>query len=154
MEKLLAGDQTAAPADARVERDAQGRIVSVSQTLSPGGTAAADAPKLALGEGLRTRLGEACDWLTNRNISLARAHGIGLEETYAFDQDEGRLELIFSDGRKIVANGQLLGSFDPVRHDMCLLHQCIELTASARRGCHAPEQLFAVAFQRCFFHSG
>lgn len=114
MEKLLAGDQNAAPADARVERDAQGRIVSVSQTLSPGGTAAADAhPKLVLGEGLRTRLGEACDWLANRNISLARTHGIGLEETYAFDQDEGRLELIFSDGRKIVANGQLLGSFDP-----------------------------------------
>jgi hypothetical protein len=114
MEKLLAGDQNAAPADARVERDAQGRIVSVSQTLSPGGTAAPDAhSKLVLGEGLRARLAEACDWLTNRNISLARTHGIGLEETYAFDQDEGRLELIFSDGRKIVASGQLLGSFDP-----------------------------------------
>lgn len=114
MEKLLAGDQNAAPADARVERDAQGRIVSVSQTLSPGRTAAPDAhPKLVLGEGLRARLGEACDWLTNRNISLARTHGIGLEETYAFDQDEGRLELMFSDGRKIVVHGQLLGSFDP-----------------------------------------
>ncbi|WKA28934.1 DUF6882 domain-containing protein [Bradyrhizobium roseum] len=114
MEKLLAGDQNAAPPDARVERDAKGRIVSVSQTLSPGGTAATDAhPKLVLGEGLHARLGEACDWLTNRNISLARAHGIGLEETYAFDQDEGRLELIFSDGRKIVASGQLIGSFDP-----------------------------------------
>lgn len=113
MEKLLAGDQTAAPADARIERDAQERIVSVSQTLSPGGSAPEVHPRLELGEDLRSRLGEACDWLTNRNIALARTHGLGLEETYAFDQDDGRLELIFSDGRKIVANGQLLGSFDP-----------------------------------------
>jgi len=113
MEKLLAGDQNPAPADARVERDAQGRIVSVSQTLSPGGPAADVHPKLVIGEGLRARVSEACDWLTNRNIALARTHGIGLEETYAFDQDEGKLELIFSDGRKIIANGQLLGSFDP-----------------------------------------
>lgn len=115
MEKLLAGDQSAAPADARIERDAQGRVISVSQTLSPGGTAAPDVdhPRLVLGESLRSRLRGACDWLTSRNISLARMHGIGLEETYAFDQDEGRLELIFSDGRKIMASGQLLGSFDP-----------------------------------------
>ncbi len=113
MEKLLAGDQTAAPADARVARDAQGRIVRVSQTLSPGEAAPQVHPRLVPGEGLRTRLGEACDWLTDRNISLVRMHGIGLEETFAFDQDEGRLELIFSDGRKILARGQLLGSFDP-----------------------------------------
>ena len=111
--KLLAGDQNAVPADARVERDAQGRIVSVSQTLSAGEPATDDHPKLVIGEGLRVRVSEACDWLTNRNIALARTHGVGLEETYAFDQDERRLELIFSDGRKIVANGQLLGSFDP-----------------------------------------
>lgn len=113
MDKLLAGDQNAAPADARVERDAQGRIVAVSQTLSPGGSAPDVHPKLVLGDALRSRVSEACDWLTSRNISLARTHGIGLEETYAFDQDDGRLELIFSDGRKIVARGQLLGSFDP-----------------------------------------
>lgn len=113
IQKLLAGDQNAAPADARVERDAQGRIVTVSQTLSLGESAPEVHPRLVLGESLRTRVSEACDWLTSRNISLARGHGIGLEETYAFDQDDGKLELIFSDGRKIVAKGQLLGSFDP-----------------------------------------
>ena len=113
MEKLLAGDPNAAPADARVERDARGRVVSVSQTLSPGGPTTDGHPKLVVGEALRNRVSEACDWLTERNISLAGMHGVGLEETYAFDQDEGRLELIFGDGRKIVARGQLLGSFDP-----------------------------------------
>jgi hypothetical protein len=115
LEKLLAGDQNAAPADARVERDAQGRIVSVSQTLSAGGsTSTPDThPRLILGEGLGARLSGACDWLTNRNVFLAREHGVGLEETYAFDQDRGKIELTFADGRKIVASGQLLGSFDP-----------------------------------------
>lgn len=114
VDRLLAGDQNAAPADARVERDAAGRIVTVRQTLSPGGSAPdVDHPRLVLSEGFRVRLNEACDWLTNRNMSLARNHGVGLEQTYAFDQDDGRLELIFSDGRKIVASGQLLGSFDP-----------------------------------------
>jgi hypothetical protein len=111
--KLLAGDQNAAPADARVERDAQGRIVSVSQTLSAGRSTPDVHPRLILGEGLAAHLSEACSWLTNRNVFLAREHGVGLEETYAFDQDQGKLELIFGDGRKIAASGQLLGSFDP-----------------------------------------
>jgi hypothetical protein len=112
--RLLAGDQNAAPPDARIERDATGRVVSVSQTISslPGSKPAVH-PKLVLCEGLRPRLREARDWLTNRNISLARTHGIGLEQTYVFDQDEGTLELIFSDGRKIITKGQILGSFDP-----------------------------------------
>jgi hypothetical protein len=113
LEKLLAGDQNAAPADARVERDAKGRIVSVSQTLSAGRSTPGSHPRLILGEGLGARLSGACSWLTDRNVVLAREHGIGLEETYAFDQDLGKIELTFADGRKIVANGQLLGSFDP-----------------------------------------
>lgn len=116
LEKLLAGDQNAAPADARVERDAQGRIVRVSQTLSSGRSTPDLHPKLILGEGLTARLSEACNWLTNRNVFLAREHSVGLEETYAFDQDQGKIELTFGDGRKIVANGQLLGSFDPRGH--------------------------------------
>ena len=114
IEKLLAGDQNAAPADARLERDAQGRVVSISQTISslPGSKPAVH-PRLVLREDLRPRLREARDWLKQRNISLARTHGIGLEETFVFDQDEGTLELIFSDGRKIIARSQILGSFDP-----------------------------------------
>lgn len=143
MERLLAGDPNAAPADARVERDAQGRIVSVSQTLS-GGPATNVHPKLVIGEGLGARVREACDWLANRNIALARMHGIGLEQTYAFDQDEGRLDLIFGDGRKISARGQLVGSFDPrdrsflwawanpsIRHD--LLEDAQRAQAEGRR---------------------
>ena len=71
MERLLAGDQNAAPADAHVERDAQGRMVSVSQTLSPGGTAAPDIdhPRLVLGEGLRGRLGDACAQAMNELLA-------------------------------------------------------------------------------------
>lgn len=114
--KLLEGDQSAAPPDARIERDAEGRIVSVSRTLKsdiPAPTGPDIYPSLVLGESIRPRLSEACDWLTSRNISLAREHGIGTETSCVFDQGEGTFEMIFSDGRKIVANAQFLGSYDP-----------------------------------------
>lgn len=114
--KLLEGDQSAAPPDARIERDAQGRIVSVSRTLRsdiPAPSGPDNYPRLVLGESIRPRLSEACDWLTSRNISLAREHGIGTETSCVFDQGEGTFEMVFSDGRKIVANVQFLGSFDP-----------------------------------------
>lgn len=113
--KLLDGDQSAAPADARIERDAQGRVVSVSRTLKsdiPVPSGPDIYPKLVLGENLRPRLREACDWLTSRNISLARERGIGTETSGVFDQGEGTFEMAFSDGRKIIANVQFLGSFD------------------------------------------
>jgi hypothetical protein len=112
--KLLAGDQNAAPADAEIERDAQGRIVSVKQTLSAGDDGPPSrSPNMVLDEGLKHGLREASVWLTNANIALARNYGVGLEETFAFDQDEGKLELLFADGRKLLASAQLIGSFDP-----------------------------------------
>jgi hypothetical protein len=52
----------------------------------------------------------------SRYIALARNYGVGLEETFAFDQDEAKLELLFADGRKLVASAQLIGSFDPRDH--------------------------------------
>lgn len=60
LEKLLAGDQNAAPAQASVERDAQGRIVEVSQTLSSGRSTPDLHPKLIVGEDLGARLSGAC----------------------------------------------------------------------------------------------
>lgn len=114
LRKLMAGDQDAAPPGAKVERDAQGRIISVQQTLS---LAEDDAdapahPPLAT-DGLTTRLHAACDWLSNRNIALARERGIGLERDYAFDQETGRLVLKFGGRKTLAAQGQILGSFDP-----------------------------------------
>lgn len=115
LQKLLAGDQSVAPPNAKVKRDAQGRIVEVVQALSLARNDP-DAPAYAApGEvdGLTARLSGACDWLTARNIALARDWGIGLERDYAFDQETGRLALKFEGRRTIGAHGQILGSFDP-----------------------------------------
>lgn len=115
LQKLLAGDQSVAPPNAKVKRDAKGRIVEVVQALSLAKDDP-DAPAYPTpGEvdGLAARLSAACDWLTNRNIALARDWGIGLERDYSFDQETGRLALKFGRRRTIAAHGQVLGSFDP-----------------------------------------
>lgn len=115
LRKLMAGDQDAPPPGAQVERDTQGRIISVQQTLS----LAKDAPDtpahppLAATDSLTARLDAACDWLSNRNIALARDRGIGLERDYAYDQETGRLVLKFGGRKTLAAHGQILGSFDP-----------------------------------------
>ncbi|WP_186456726.1 DUF6882 domain-containing protein [Sphingomonas suaedae] len=114
----MAGDQDVAPPNAKVKRDAQGRIVEVVQELSLARDDP-DAPAYsAPGEvdGLTARLSAACDWLTARNIALARDWGIGLERDYTFDQEAGRLVLKFGGRRTIAAQGQILGSFDPRDH--------------------------------------
>lgn len=115
LRKLMAGDQDAAPPGAKVERDAQGRIISVQQTLSltEDNPDAPAHPPLATTDGLTARLDAACDWLSNRNIALARERGIGLERDYAYDQDIGRLILKFGGRKTLAAHGQILGSFDP-----------------------------------------
>lgn len=115
LRKLMAGDQNAAPPGAKVERDAQGRITSVQQTLSlaEDNPDAPAHPPLAATNGLTARLNAACDWLANRNIALARERGIGLERDYAYDQETGRLVLKFGGRKTLAAHGQILGSFDP-----------------------------------------
>lgn len=115
LRKLMAGDQDAAPPGAAVERDAQGRITVVEQSLSlaQDDPDAPAYPPLAPADGLRPRLDAAGDWLVKRNIQLARDWGVGLERDYAFDQETGRLVLKFGGRRTIAAQGQILGSFDP-----------------------------------------
>lgn len=115
LRKLMAGDQDAAPPGAEVERDAQGRITRVQQTLSLAEDKpdAASHPPLAAVDSLTARLNAACDWLSNRNIALARDRGIGLERDYTYDQETGRLVLKFGGRKTLAAHGQILGSFDP-----------------------------------------
>lgn len=115
LRKLMAGDQDAAPPGATVERDALGRVIRVDQTLSlaTADNVATAYPRLAPTDALAPRLREACVWMTEQNIVLARAHKLGLEQDHAFDQDSGRLVLSFGDGAELVLRAQVLGSFDP-----------------------------------------
>ncbi|WP_447728437.1 DUF6882 domain-containing protein [Sphingomonas koreensis] len=115
LRKLMAGDQGAAPPGATVERDAQGRIAVVEQALSlaQDDPNAPTYPPLAPVDSLAERLNAARDWLTKQNIQLARGWDIGLERDYGFDQETGRLVLKFGGRRTLVAQGQILGSFDP-----------------------------------------
>ena len=115
LRKLMAGDQSAEPPQGEVERDEQGRIARVKQTLSltEGRADSPGHPVLVPDDSLAPRLREACDWLIGQNIRFAREQGLGLERNYAFDQDTGLLTLKFAAGRKIVARAQILGSFDP-----------------------------------------
>ena len=115
LRKLMAGDQSAVPADAEVSRDADGRVTRVKQTLSLAGDdpAVPAHPQLPPAGSLAPRLAAACDWLAQQNIRLARDWGIGLEQNYDYDQGTGLLGLKFGDGRAITARGQFLGSFDP-----------------------------------------
>lgn len=118
LRKLMAGDQSAEPPQGEVERDEQGRIARVTQTLSltEGSEGGADSPAypvLVPDDSLAPRLREACDWLIGQNIRFAREQGFGLERNYDFDQGTGLLTLKFARGRTIVARAQILGSFDP-----------------------------------------
>lgn len=115
LRKLMAGDQSAVPPRGEVERDEQGRITRVTQTLSLAeeGADSSAHPVLVPDDSMTPRLREACDWLIEQNIRLARERGLGLERNYDFDQDTGRLTLKFARGRTIAARAQILGSFDP-----------------------------------------
>ncbi|HET6523537.1 DUF6882 domain-containing protein [Sphingopyxis sp.] len=115
LRKLMSGDQTAEPPAGGVERDEQGRITRATQTLSlaEDGADTPAFPALVPDDSMAPRLREACDWLIGQNIRLARERGLGLERSYDFDQDSGRLTLKFMRGRTIAAHAQILGSFDP-----------------------------------------
>lgn len=120
LKKLLSGDSSALPPDAKVERDAQGRVVRVQHTMSaahPEGQAqtqpAAPAlPVLEIAEHSKPALAEAARWLHGQNIHAAQYWGIGLEEHFTFDQGDGLLRLQFAGGRELALPSQLLGSFD------------------------------------------
>lgn len=124
LRKLMAGDQTAVPPDAEVERDDQGRVTRISQTISPAGmgetptepqaeTTPAPTPALAPAGALAQRLNAASAWLIEQNIGLAREYGIGLEENFSVDQDTGLLTLHFPDGVQLPIRATIIGSFDP-----------------------------------------
>lgn len=115
LRQLMSGDQSVEPPQGQVERDEQGRIVRVSQTLSLAGNSAISSahPVLASEDSLSPCLREACDWLICQNIWLAREQGLGLERNYEIDLDTGLLTLKFAGSREIVARAQFLGSFDP-----------------------------------------
>lgn len=118
LKKLLAGDASTLPADAKVERDGEGRVVRVTQTLSaaPADQAAGNErpapPKLALAESSKPALADASRWLHTQNILAAQHWGMGLESHFSFDQDDGLLRLAFADGHELALPSQLLGSFD------------------------------------------
>ncbi|PJK12248.1 hypothetical protein CO610_00060 [Lysobacteraceae bacterium NML95-0200] len=116
LRQLLAGDPNAPiPQDATVERDAQGRVVRVQQTLSAASpqTQTVQLPKIDIAESAKPALQEASQWLCAQNIQAARSLGIGLESNFSFDQDDGLLRLYFNDGRQLALPSQLLGSFMP-----------------------------------------
>ena len=114
LQNIMKGDQNDPPGDVVVERDAEGRIVSASAKLSmQGSLVPAVEDKLVLSEALKPRLLQAATWLQQQNIHLASNHAVGQEYDYTFSQETGELILLFEDGRKLVAKGQILGSFDP-----------------------------------------
>jgi len=111
---LMNGDQSSVTADGVVTRDAHGRVVQVQQTLSPPGQKpAGDLPTLVIGPELEALVPAAGEWLAEQNMLLARRFGIGSENSFLFDQESGTLTLSFKGGRQLVAQAQVLGSFDP-----------------------------------------
>lgn len=119
LQRLLAGDQQAVPPGATVERDDQGRVTKVTQTLSANDDAGSGdgdgqpKPSPEPSPALAAELDDAVPWLLDRNRQAIEDHGIGLETNYDFDQGTGELTLSFPDGRQLIAAGQILGSFDP-----------------------------------------
>lgn len=116
LRQLLAGEQSAAiPEDAIVERDAQGRVVRVQQTLSATspGAQTTQLPRLDIAESSKPALAEASQWLCRQNIEAACNLGIGLENNFSFDQGDGLLRLFFDQLPPLLLPSQLLGSFTP-----------------------------------------
>lgn len=115
LRKLMAGEQSAKPPHGEVERDEQGRVARVTQTLSlaEGSADSPGYPVLVADDSLAPRLRDACDWLIGQNIRFAGEQGLGLERDYDFDQNTGLLTLRLARGRTIIARAQILGSFDP-----------------------------------------
>ncbi|MEO1620664.1 MAG: DUF6882 domain-containing protein [Cyanobacteria bacterium J06632_3] len=111
--KLMAGDQSAVPNGADVERDEQGRVTRVEQTLSLSSDTAKPAPVPIPSPAFQADLFKAASALIEKNISLIKTYCVGLENNYGFDQETGKFTLFFSDGRQLIADGQILGSFDP-----------------------------------------
>lgn len=114
LRKFWSGDASSVPAGMSVARDELGRVVRVEGTLTAGdGRATGAHPGMQLADEVTPRLDQACRWLRLQNIQLAHRYGVGTEARYDFDQQDGRLTLVFEDGRRLVARGQILGSFDP-----------------------------------------
>lgn len=115
LRQLLAGDQSSVPEGAEVERDAQGRVVRVKQTLSAArpDAEASPHPRLSISEAAKPTLAQAAQWLCAQNIHAARSIGLGLERRFDFNQDDGLLRLGFDDDSELALPSQLIGSFDP-----------------------------------------
>jgi hypothetical protein len=110
----MTGDQTSVPADADVERDELGRVVSVGQTLSAASVGAAgESPKPSSAFG--AELNPLCDELIEKNLALIQSYGVGLEDSFDFDQGTGELTLVFPNGRELMCEAEILGSFDPAQ---------------------------------------
>ena len=113
--QLFSGNPGPAPAGVDVERDALGRVVSATATLSAGPAADVTSryPPLAFTRDCRPELEAASRWLCERNMAAAQGWAIGLEHDYTFDQADGRLVLKFGHGPDLTLDAQVLGSFDP-----------------------------------------
>lgn len=99
------------PQNASVKRDGQGRIAEVSMTL--GDEVPAEVhPDNPPSDRFQKELTAASKALVSTNTKLIQM-GIGNEQNYEFSQDDGKLTFLFADGRKIIAEGEIIGSFDP-----------------------------------------
>jgi len=112
IKQILSGNHNPdIPNDAKVQRDELGRISQVEVTLG-GEKQSQDYPSFSPSESLQDKLNSASDALVSMNIALIQK-GVGFEQSYEFVQEENELTLIFEDGRKIIADGEIIGSFDP-----------------------------------------
>ena len=110
--QIMSGEQNPdIPKDATVKRDEQGRIAEVQVTLGDD-TKVEDHPSPAPSNTFENDLKAASDSLVLANVALIQK-GIGFEQSYEFSQDDNELILFLADGRKIFAEGEILGSFDP-----------------------------------------
>jgi len=112
LKQLMSGNQNPEiPNDATVKRDEQGRISEVSMTLGSQNKNT-NHSTLQTSDGFQKELDSASKELVIKNISLIQK-GIGLEQSYDFNQDTNELTFNFTDGKKITAHGEVIASFDP-----------------------------------------
>jgi len=110
--QILAGNHNPnLPSDAVVTRDSQGRISEVQVSLGQE-KEKANYPTSQSSSNFQKQLNIASEALISNNIKLIQK-GIGLETTYDFFQDSGKLILSYDGGRKIIAKGEIIASFDP-----------------------------------------